>query len=361
MRIFKLTPIILALLSITLLVPAPATAGNDIAIYLDGVKLDNIDSPQIINGRVLVPMRGIFESFSLNVQWNQENQTIDTYAGPQMIRLQVGNNSALYKTIDSNSWNERQIDQPPVLINNRTYVPVRFIAETLNCIVDWDNNLKKVDIYRPFVYKDGEWYKTRALYWNPDNPDTGSREYAKIGGEWQGILKTDGLTFACLDVGDSPIMSHSCLYILSGSGRSRLLATAGDSILSVKLDGDSCYVLESRRLYWAFSIVKIPLNDPYNQMTLGNEGFSYGMKIKVKENAESFNLESTMDDAFLQIRDGGVYTIGYRADLAGMYGYIEGANRYRILSQLEESYGYYLLPKDGSLHQFQGNEMLEKG
>jgi len=37
-------------------------------------------------------------------------------------------------------------DQKPVLLNDRTYVPIRFLAEALGCTVTWEENLERVDI-----------------------------------------------------------------------------------------------------------------------------------------------------------------------------------------------------------------------
>lgn len=42
--------------------------------------------------------------------------------------------NGIYKTIDSNNPNV-----VPIIINGRTMLPLRFIAENLSCIVDWDS------------------------------------------------------------------------------------------------------------------------------------------------------------------------------------------------------------------------------
>ena len=38
-------------------------------------------------------------------------------------------------------------DQPAVIYNDRTVVPIRAVAEAFGCQVDWDNDLKQVDIH----------------------------------------------------------------------------------------------------------------------------------------------------------------------------------------------------------------------
>ncbi len=44
---------------------------------------------------------------------------------------------------------ERIMDVAPFIKNNRTFVPIRFIAEALGCKVDWDEQEKKVTITSP--------------------------------------------------------------------------------------------------------------------------------------------------------------------------------------------------------------------
>ena len=54
----------------------------------------------------------------------------------------------------SKSANAVQIDAAPVIINGRTLVPIRVIAENLNCKVDWDAQSKTVTII-PVYYGEG--------------------------------------------------------------------------------------------------------------------------------------------------------------------------------------------------------------
>jgi hypothetical protein len=43
--------------------------------------------------------------------------------------------------IDPNNSNVK-----PIIINSRTYVPIRFVSENLGCNVSWDNTTRKVTI-----------------------------------------------------------------------------------------------------------------------------------------------------------------------------------------------------------------------
>ena len=78
-----------------------------------------------------------------------KNITVNIYSyatDALMISLRIGSNRAKVFTGISGVLDERILDVPAKLINGRTMVPVRFIAETLGCIVKWDPDNKIVSI-----------------------------------------------------------------------------------------------------------------------------------------------------------------------------------------------------------------------
>lgn len=56
------------------------------------------------------------------------------------IKLQIGNKLAYIND------NEILLDTEPLIHNNRTLVPIRFIAEAFGCDVEWDNKERQVII-----------------------------------------------------------------------------------------------------------------------------------------------------------------------------------------------------------------------
>ena len=58
-------------------------------------------APAIINGRILVPIRAIIEAFDGDVQWNGNAKIVDLSVGNQNILLQIGNDSALVNGIET--------------------------------------------------------------------------------------------------------------------------------------------------------------------------------------------------------------------------------------------------------------------
>ena len=109
---------------------------NSIKVYLNNDVIDftdengNVVNPQLINDRTMVPMRKIFEVFEADVQWEGETETVTAVTEEKTIVLQINNNVA--KVINASGDAEEIIlDSAPVIVEGRTLVPVRFIAESL--------------------------------------------------------------------------------------------------------------------------------------------------------------------------------------------------------------------------------------
>src|SRR3972149_6707688 len=71
-----LSVLLVAVAVMMLLAPQVAPAQQTIRVYIDG-RLAHFDvPPTIIQGRVLVPLRGVFEQLGAAAQWNAASQTI---------------------------------------------------------------------------------------------------------------------------------------------------------------------------------------------------------------------------------------------------------------------------------------------
>lgn len=90
-------------------------------------------NPELINSRTLVPLRSIFEAMGADVEWVGETSTVIATRNGVEITLQIGSN-----TVVKNNENIT-IDTPPMLLNDRTMVPVRVIAEAFGADVEWHN------------------------------------------------------------------------------------------------------------------------------------------------------------------------------------------------------------------------------
>lgn len=107
-----------------------------IRVSVNGYKLDCGETqPFIKEGRTLVPMRAIFEALKCEVCWNEKENAVYT----------IGNNKLVKIVIDSNiaevNGEPYTLDVAATTVNDRTVVPLRFIAETLGSDVRYDDAL----------------------------------------------------------------------------------------------------------------------------------------------------------------------------------------------------------------------------
>ena len=105
-----------------------------IKIYVNGAQIKSDTSPVLVNGRTMVPIRVIAEKMGYSVVWFEETQTVSMQKGTSLIQLSIGSNS-LYK-----NSNNIIIDVAPLIYDDRTYLPVRAVAEAMGCKVDWNGS-----------------------------------------------------------------------------------------------------------------------------------------------------------------------------------------------------------------------------
>lgn len=102
-----------------------------IDVVVSNQKLALDQEPVIEYGRTLVPMRAIFEALGATVHWDAETQTITANKNNDEIILIIN------KTDVIRNGQTYNLDAPAMLINGRTMVPVRFVAEALGADVKW--------------------------------------------------------------------------------------------------------------------------------------------------------------------------------------------------------------------------------
>lgn len=113
---------------------------DDILVNLNGRTLTFDVPPMIINERTMVPFRGILEALGAEVEYQEEGQYITASNGGTVIKMQVNNTQADVNGVQT------ELDSAPVIVDGRTLVPVRFIAESLSAQVDWNNDTRVVSI-----------------------------------------------------------------------------------------------------------------------------------------------------------------------------------------------------------------------
>ena len=107
---------------------------------LDGSPLSFDAAPCIEEGRVLVPMRGVLEALGYSVQWQAETRTVLAEKGDVSISMPLDSPTV---TVNQEAVS---IDVPARLKAERTFVPLRFLAEYSGASVRWNGDYATVII-----------------------------------------------------------------------------------------------------------------------------------------------------------------------------------------------------------------------
>lgn len=114
-----------------------------------GKTVANDVAPIITNDRTMLPARFVAENLGAVVSWDEADRIV-TIKGKN---LKTGEDVTIIITIDKATatvnGGEINLDSPAFIRNDRTYTPVRFIAEQLGADVNWDENERNVIITLP--------------------------------------------------------------------------------------------------------------------------------------------------------------------------------------------------------------------
>lgn len=115
------------------------------SIVVDGKKLDLTGGArvEIVDGNVIIPLRIVTENLGFQVNWDSKTRGISITEGSRTINLTVGSKTAL---VDGS---QKQLLAAPVLKDNVTGVPLRFVSEQMGMDVDWNDATKTASVKRP--------------------------------------------------------------------------------------------------------------------------------------------------------------------------------------------------------------------
>lgn len=106
--------------------------GKKYETYIDGKRVNYEDAePILINNRTLVPFRKLAEVLGAKVNWEPAKKEITVAKAGKEIIITIGKDTALV------NGKKVKLDADALIYNNRTLVPLRFVAEALDATVDF--------------------------------------------------------------------------------------------------------------------------------------------------------------------------------------------------------------------------------
>jgi len=121
------------------------TETPDVKIIIEGEKDTYNDVTIIADGRTMLPLREVLTNLGVknddeHIIWDGVKRSVTVKKDDKVIYLEVG------KTAGTVNGSEIAIDVAPIIYpkNNRTYIPARFVAESLGKEVLWDSSTRSV-------------------------------------------------------------------------------------------------------------------------------------------------------------------------------------------------------------------------
>ena len=108
--------------------------GSHLTTINDVTKMNDI-APMIVNDRTMIPLRFVVENFGGEVKWNNETKEIVIYTSNTELKMQIGTVIEGYGVA-------------PFIQNDRTLVPLRYVAEAIGANVVWIPSTNAIEIVK---------------------------------------------------------------------------------------------------------------------------------------------------------------------------------------------------------------------
>lgn len=152
----KVLAMILAVLMAITAVPGltyEAKADSKYTVIIDGKVFTPTNPVHNIEDRIFMPYREIGEAMGATVEWLPETREVLALRGSRFARFTIGESMVTSGTYSTTSAGQRVyngkaqfIDVAPVIINDWTYLPIRYIAEHLGGTVAWNGQTSTATI-----------------------------------------------------------------------------------------------------------------------------------------------------------------------------------------------------------------------
>jgi hypothetical protein len=109
-------------------------------VFIDGKVHLFHTHPMLYTNSTMLPLRELFQLFGADVQWDGVTRKVTATLGDNQIELTINSKTA--------QVNHHEVDllAEPIILNDHTMVPFRFVAEAFGFIVQWDEKNRWVMI-----------------------------------------------------------------------------------------------------------------------------------------------------------------------------------------------------------------------
>ena len=118
-----------------------------VLLNVDGYSVESEVPPVIIKEKTMIPLRAVFERMGAEVSWNGDDRLVEISMGDSEVQLTIDSSVALV------NGEQKMMEVPALIINDTTMIPLRFVGESLNCKVGWEDLSRTVLISSPEIKK----------------------------------------------------------------------------------------------------------------------------------------------------------------------------------------------------------------
>ena len=150
-------------------------------LIIDGVEVPIDESGSVAyveNGRTMMPVRGIAEAIGAEVSYDNSTQTVTVENEDTMIAMTIGDNE-----MEVNGQKMMLLTAPEIK-EDRTMLPVRDVAEALDCEVEWQQETQTATFTRA--------YQTKRVIVNSENADT-TGSVASFSADGKTVIQFDSI------------------------------------------------------------------------------------------------------------------------------------------------------------------------
>lgn len=126
------------------LLPVQAGAEEfEVQVTFSGTPVQFEVPPLVRQGRTFVPVRFVLERIGAQLEWNGESRQVTIVLGDRKVGLTIDS------PVVSVEGQSKEIDVAPFIYRDRTMVPLRFIAETFDFSVHYNDQTRTVSLVPP--------------------------------------------------------------------------------------------------------------------------------------------------------------------------------------------------------------------
>ncbi len=183
----KMLKVLTASAALTAMMASPALADTSTAIYYNDELLNTTQPVLNVDGRTLLAFRDLFENLDGEVSWSDTERKASVKYGKTTINLFPDNGAAQINGVP------QALDVGPQIINDRVYLPLRFVAQSLGGTVDYtqDENgnatiqIHTIDSVQNFAQKDGKVLSILRTTGAPVNSTQPNKDTQAAYNSWQ--------------------------------------------------------------------------------------------------------------------------------------------------------------------------------